>query len=175
MPTIRAHRFWDTQCTTSEALLRIQLRITPMTPGNASAAFTPNLPSYLIISLRLSVSFSAISPTTRKQCFNQNTDSHSNCFQNGSNCNALLLKQCVRISSTNEVSLLNTLAIVSLKLVIWFVSLPLRISMLSCLTDRSSFSSEICFLMSSQMLSSYSGLSRISSCLLFSRSMHCSD
>ena len=44
MPTTNTHRFWDTQPTTSAALLRIQLRIAPMMSGNASAAFTPNLP-----------------------------------------------------------------------------------------------------------------------------------
>ena len=47
MPTTKAHRFWDTQPTTSAALLKIQLRIAPMIPGNASAAFIPNLPSKL--------------------------------------------------------------------------------------------------------------------------------
>ena len=45
MPTTRAHRFCDTQTTTSLALLRIQLIIPPMIPGRASAAFTPNFPS----------------------------------------------------------------------------------------------------------------------------------
>ena len=43
----KAHRFFDTQPTTSPALLRIQLRIAPMIPGNASGAFAPNLPSKL--------------------------------------------------------------------------------------------------------------------------------
>ena len=45
MPTNKAHRFWDTQPTTSAALLRIQLRIAAMILGNASAAFMLNLPS----------------------------------------------------------------------------------------------------------------------------------
>ena len=45
MPTTRAHRFCDTQPTTSFALLRIQLIIPPMIPGRASAAFIPNFPS----------------------------------------------------------------------------------------------------------------------------------
>ena len=45
MPTTRAHKFCDTQPTTSFALLRIQLIIPPMIPGNASAAFIPNFPS----------------------------------------------------------------------------------------------------------------------------------
>ena len=73
------------------------------------------------------------------------------------------------IFSDNEVSLSNTLAIVPLKLVIWFVSLSLRISILSCLTDRLSFSLTIYFLVSSL----YSGLSQIAARLSFSHSMHC--
>ena len=42
MPTTRAQRFCDTQPTTYFALLRIQLIIPPMIPGNASAALIPN-------------------------------------------------------------------------------------------------------------------------------------
>ena len=45
MPTTRAHRFCDTQPTTSLALLRIQLIIPPIIPGNASAALIPNRPN----------------------------------------------------------------------------------------------------------------------------------
>ena len=45
MPTTRAHKFCDTQPTTSFALLRIQVIIPPMIPGNASAAFIPNFPN----------------------------------------------------------------------------------------------------------------------------------
>ena len=45
MPTTRAHRFCDTQPTTSFALLRIHLIIPPVIPGRASAAFIPNFPS----------------------------------------------------------------------------------------------------------------------------------
>ena len=41
MPTTRAHKFCDTQRTTSLALLRIQLMIPPIMPGNASAALIP--------------------------------------------------------------------------------------------------------------------------------------
>ena len=41
MPTTRAHKFCDTQPTTSLALLRIQLIIAPMMP---SAALIPNSP-----------------------------------------------------------------------------------------------------------------------------------
>ena len=45
MPTTRAHRFCDTQPTTSFALLSIQLITPPMMPGRASAASIPNFPS----------------------------------------------------------------------------------------------------------------------------------
>ena len=44
-PTTRAHKFCDTQPTTSFALLRTQLIIPPVIPGNASAAFIPNRPN----------------------------------------------------------------------------------------------------------------------------------
>ena len=44
MPTTRAHKFCDTQPTTSFTLLRIQLVIPPIIPGNASAALFPNRP-----------------------------------------------------------------------------------------------------------------------------------
>ena len=47
MPMIRAQGFCNTQPTTSAALLRIQLIISPVIPGNTSAAFLPNLPSIL--------------------------------------------------------------------------------------------------------------------------------
>ena len=45
MPTTRAHKFCDTQTTTSFALLRIQLIISPIIPGRASAALIPNRPN----------------------------------------------------------------------------------------------------------------------------------
>ena len=45
MPTTKAHRFCDTQPTTSVALLRIQLIIPPIIPGRASAALIPNRPN----------------------------------------------------------------------------------------------------------------------------------
>ena len=55
----------------------------------------------------------------------------------------------VLIFSANEVSLSSILTIVSLKFVVWFVSLPLRRLILSCLTFSSSFSLAIHFIMSS--------------------------
>ena len=79
----------------------------------------------------------------------------------------------IHIFSANETSLSNTLAIISLKLVIWLVSLPLSRSILSCLLFSSSLYLSIHFLMSSQMPSLYSGLSRISSSFCFSHSVHC--
>ena len=45
IPTTRAHKFCDTQPTTSAALLIIQLIIPPMIPGDASAASIPNRPN----------------------------------------------------------------------------------------------------------------------------------
>ena len=113
-----------------------------MIPGNASAAFTPNLPSSdaKALSLFQSHSFTPFSSlgaptatTTIKQCFNQNTDSHSDSHEYGSNHNALHTKQLL-IFSANEVSLSNTLTIVSLKLVIWFTSLPLTLFWLEYFT-----------------------------------------
>ena len=45
MPTTKAHKFCDTQPTTSLALLRIQLIIPLMIPDKASAASIPNRPN----------------------------------------------------------------------------------------------------------------------------------
>ena len=56
IPTTKAHRFCNTQPTTSAALLRIQLIIAQMIPGKASAAFTHNLPSSNAKALSLSLS-----------------------------------------------------------------------------------------------------------------------
>ena len=64
MPTTRAHKFCDTQPTTSFALLRIQLIIPPMIPGRASAALIPNQPNRdaKALSLFLTHSFKPFSP-----------------------------------------------------------------------------------------------------------------
>ena len=62
----------------------------------------------------------------------------------------------VQIFSPNEVSLSNTLAIVSLKLIIWDFSLPFRRLIDTCLIASSSFKVPICFMMSSLIASSYS-------------------
>ena len=60
----------------------------------------------------------------------------------------------VQIFSANEVSLSNTLAIVSLMLVIWDFSLPFRRSIDSWLVAKSSFIASICLVMSSFIASS---------------------
>ena len=60
----------------------------------------------------------------------------------------------VRIFSPNEVSLSNTLAIVSLKLVIWDFNLHFRRSIDSCQVDSSSFKALILLVMSSLIASS---------------------
>ena len=60
----------------------------------------------------------------------------------------------VLIFSPNEVSLSNTLAIVSLKLVIWFFNLPFRRLIDSCQVDSSSFKASIRFVMSPLIASS---------------------
>ena len=106
--TTNAHKFCDTQPTTSFALLRIQLMVSPMMPGNTSAAFVHNLPSSLakalfkfvsnplfctFFFLRQRLNCCARS-STKKQSFNQNADSHSNSHEYGSNYNALLPQQC---------------------------------------------------------------------------------
>ena len=68
MPTTRAHRFCDTQSTTSFTLFKIQLIIPPMIPGNASSALNwPNrnasaLSLFLIYSFKLASSLGAGSP-----------------------------------------------------------------------------------------------------------------
>ena len=62
----------------------------------------------------------------------------------------------VRIFSASEVSLSNTLAMVSLKLVIWDFNLPFRRLIDSCLIASSSFRVSIHLVMSSFIASSYS-------------------
>ena len=138
-----------------------------MIPGNASAAFILNFPSSnaKALSLDLSHTFrpasslgrltthSSTTPTTRKQCFNEYTNSHPNSCEYGINRNSLLSKQHL-VFSANEVLLSDALAIISLKLVVWFFSLPLRILIDSCLTFKSSFRVSIHFIMSYLIASS---------------------
>ena len=145
MPTTRAHKFCDIQPTTSFALLRIQLIIPPMIPGNASAALIPNRPNsdanalslFLIHSFRPFSSLEASPPDATPPPGNTLI-----AIPIAVSMEAIVIPcsvNSVRIFSANEVSLSKTLVIVSLKLVIWFFSLPLRISIDSCPTFRSSF------------------------------------
>ena len=135
MPTTRAHRFCDTQPTTSFALLRIQLIIPPMMPGNASAAFTPNFPSSdaKALSFDLTHSFKPFSslgggppdavaaPPPPLAPGNNSSTSTPMAIPIAVSMEAIVIPcslNRVLIFSPNEVSLSNTFAIVSLKLVI---------------------------------------------------------
>ena len=88
-------------------LLRIQLMITPMMPGKASAAFIPNLPSSLAKAFCLFLNqcfapFSSLDgglPPTAishhwEAGFNQHTNSYSNGHEYGSDFNTFFSKQC---------------------------------------------------------------------------------
>ena len=177
MPTTRAHKFCDTQPTTSLALLSIQLIMPPMIPGNASAALIPNQPNSnakalsldLIHSFRLASSLGGGSPppdaTAPPPPGNNASMSTPMAIPIAVSMEAIVIPcslNRVRIFSANEVLLSKTLAIVSLKLVIWDFSLPLRILIGSCLTFKSLFRSSIHLVMSFQMPLSYSpGYSRI--------------
>ena len=140
MPTTRAHRFCDTQPTTSFALLRIQLIIPPMIPGNASAAFIPNFPGSnakalsfeLIHSFRPFSSLGGGSPppdTVAALPGNNASTSTLMAIPIAVSMEAIVIPcslNRVQIFSPNEVSLSKTLAIVSLKLVIWDLIYPLE-------------------------------------------------
>ena len=129
MPTTRAHRFCDTQPTTSLALLRIQLIISPMMPGNALAAFIPNLHSsyskaislFLIHSFKPFSSLGGGSPPPEiapPPPGNNASTSTPMAIQIAVRMEAIVIPcslNRVLIFSPNEVSLSNTLAIVSLK------------------------------------------------------------
>ena len=156
MPTTRAHKFCGTQPTTSLALLRIQLIIPPTIPGNASAALIPNrlnrdakaLSLFLIHSFKTFSSLGGGSPPPDAMAPPPpgNNASTSTPMAIGVSMEAIVIPcslNRVWIFSANEVSLSKTLAIVSLKLVIWFFSLPLRRSIDSCLTFKSSLRSSI--------------------------------
>ena len=178
MPTTRAHKVCDTQPTTSAALLRTQLMIAPMIPGRASAALIFNQPSSdaKALSLDLIHSFKPFSSLgggspppdaadAPPPLAPGNNASTSTPIPIAVSMEAIVIPcslNNVRIFSANEVLLSNTLAIVSLKLVIWFFSLPFRRLIDSCLTFRSSFRVLILLVMSSPMPSSYSlGYSQI--------------
>ena len=134
MPTTRAHRFCDTQPTTSFALLRIQLIIPPMIPGNASAAFIPNQPNRDASTLSLFL----IYPFKPFSCLGGGSPPPPDAVaapppgNNASTSTPMAIPIAVSMEATvipcslnrvwifspNEVFLSNTLAIVSLKLVI---------------------------------------------------------
>ena len=135
-------------------------------PGNASAAFAPDLPGKLdkAFSLFLIPSFNHFSfldrglnalppdvplPSTLESKASTKTLTAIPIAVSMEVIIIPCFQKNILIFSVNETSLSNNLAIISLKLIIWFVSLPLNKSILSCLTDTSSFSLAICFLMSS--------------------------
>ena len=166
MPTTRAHRCYDTQPTTSLALLRIQLIIAPMIPGRASVAFMPNFPGSdaKTLSLFLSHSFRPFSSSgggppdaaVPPPPGNNASTSTPIAIPIAVSMEAIVIPcslNSVRIFSANEVLMSNTLAIVSWELVICFYSLPFRRSIDSCLTFRSSFRASIHFMMSSLIVS----------------------
>ena len=147
-----AHRFCDTQPTTSFALLRIQLVIAPVMPGNASATFVLSFPGSdaKAFSLFLSHSFAPFSslggglpPTAAPPLGSKAVTRRPIAIPIAMSMEAIVMPcslNSILIFLANEVSLSSTLAIVSLILVIWLVSLPFRGSMLFCLTFSSSFS-----------------------------------
>ena len=166
MPTTRAHRFCDTQPTTSSALLRIELIIPPMIPGNASAALIPNRPNrdakalslFLIHSFKPFSSLGGGPPDAAAPPPGNNASTSTPMAIPIAVSIEAIVIPCslnrVRILSPNQVSLSNTLAIVSLKLVIWDFSLLFRRSIDSCLVASSSFKVSIRFIMSSFIASS---------------------
>ena len=133
MATTRAHRFCDTQPTTSFDLLSIQLIIPPMIPGNASAAFIPNQPNrdgkalslFLIHPFKPFSSLGGGLPPPPEIApplpGNNASTSIPMAIPIAVSMEAIVIPcslNRVLIFSPNEVSLSNTLAIVSLKLVI---------------------------------------------------------
>ena len=122
-------------------------------PGNASAALIPNQPNsdasalslFLIHSFKPSLSLGGGSPPDAAAApappGNNASTSTPMAIPIAVSIEVSVIPcslNRVRIFSSNEVSLSNTLAIVSQKLVIWDFSLPFRRSMDSCLTFSSS-------------------------------------
>ena len=155
MPTTKAHKFCDTQPTMSLALLRIQLIIPLMIPGNASAALIPSQPNRdaSALSLFLIHSFKpfsylgggslpdAAAPPPPPPGNNASTSTPM-AILIAVSMEAIIIPcslNRVLIFPPNELSLSNTFAIVSLKLVIWFFNLLYRRLIDSCLTFKSSF------------------------------------
>ena len=142
MPTTRAHKFCNTQPTMSFALLKIQLIIPPMIPGRASAALIPNQPNrnakalslFLIHSFRPFSSLGGGSPPDvmappHPPPGNNASTSTPMAIPIAVSMEAIVIPcpiNRVRIFPAKEVSLSDTLAIVSLKLVILDFNLPLK-------------------------------------------------
>ena len=121
-----------------------------MIPGNASAALIPNRPSSDVnaLSLFLIHSFRPLSPlgggwppppdvAAAPPPGNHASTSTLMAIPIAVSMEAVVIPcslNSVRIFSANQVSLSNTFAIVSLKLVIWLASLSLRISIDSFMT-----------------------------------------
>ena len=133
-------------------------------PGNASAALILNQPNrdakalslFLIHSFRPDSSLGGGSPpdVTAPPPPGNNTSTSTPIAVSMETIIIPCSLNRVRIFSPNEVSLSKNLVIVSRKLVIWFFSLPLRRSIDSCLTFKSSFRSSIHLVMSSLIASS---------------------
>ena len=140
-----------------------------MIPGRASATFIPNFPGsdastlslFLIHPFKPFSSLGGGSPPPEIAPLPGNNASTSTpmAIPIAVSMEAIVIPcslNRVWIFSPNEVSLSNTLAIVSLKLVIWDFSLQFRRSIDSCRVDSSSFKASIRFVMSFLIASSYS-------------------
>ena len=141
-----------------------------MIPGNASAALIPNQPNsdasalslFLIHSFRPFSSLGGGSPPppdveAPQPPGNNASPSTLMAIPIAVSMEAIVIPcslNRVWIFSANEMSLSNTLEIISLKLVIWDFSLPLRRLIDSCLIFKSSFRSLIHLVMSSLIASS---------------------
>ena len=122
-------------------------------PGNASAAFIPNFPSSDAKALSLDLTHSFKPPPPG----NNASTSTLMAIPIAVSMEAIVIPcslNRVLIFSPNEMSLSNTLTIVSLKLVIWDFNLPFRRSIDSCLVASSSFRASIHLVMSSFIASS---------------------
>ena len=120
-----------------------------MIPGRASAALIPNQPSsnenalslFLIHSFRPASSLGGGSPPPMSRHHHLHLVI---AFLIAISMEAIIIPCSLnRVRIISEVSLSNTFAIVSRKLVIWFFSLPLRRLIDSCLTFKSSLRSSI--------------------------------
>ena len=130
-----------------------------MIPGNASAAFIPNFPSSdakalsfdITHSFKLFSSLGGVSPSPDAVAAppppgNNASTSTPMAIPIAMSMEAIVIPcslKRVLTFSPNEVSLSDTLAIVSLKLVIWDFNLPFRRTIDSCWVDSSSFKASI--------------------------------